>query len=84
MFFQFIQKRRICQTSSFFSKQGWRYHRYQNYRCRNCDRQWHQDNLIGMFTIEMIEYFAYVYLRSLSLNNTIEIIQAWFEKISEY
>ncbi|MEK7203399.1 MAG: transposase [Patescibacteria group bacterium] len=33
-----------------------------------------------MFYIEMIEYFAYVYLRSLSLNNTIDIIQVWFEK----
>lgn len=80
-----------CFSSSFkkdgfiklqvFSKQGWRYHRCQNYRCHNCNRQWHyQNNLIGMFHIEMIEYSAYVYLRSLSLNNTIEIIQAWFEK----
>ncbi len=33
-----------------------------------------------MFTQEIIEYAAYVYLRSLSLNNTIDIIQAWFEK----
>lgn len=33
-----------------------------------------------MFTIEMIEYAAFMYLRSLSFNNTIAILRAWYEK----
>lgn len=33
-----------------------------------------------MFSITMIEYAAFLYLRSLSLNNTIDVIQAWFER----
>jgi len=32
-----------------------------------------------MFTQDMIEYIAYVYLRSLSLQNTVDIARAWFE-----
>lgn len=34
-----------------------------------------------MFTKEMIEYAAYyTYLRTLSLNSTVDIIRAWFQK----
>lgn len=33
-----------------------------------------------MFTVQMIEYAAYLYLRTLSLNATVEIFQAWFNK----
>lgn len=33
-----------------------------------------------MFTVEMIEYAGYLYLRTLSLNATVDIFQAWFNK----
>lgn len=33
-----------------------------------------------MFTVQMIEYAAYLYLRTLSLNATVEIFQTWFSK----
>lgn len=36
--------------------------------------------MIGRFTPKMIEYIAYMYLRSLSLENTVAIARAWFEK----
>jgi len=33
-----------------------------------------------MFTVEMIEYAAFMYLRSLSFNTVIAIIRAWYDK----
>lgn len=33
-----------------------------------------------MFAKSMIEYAAFLYLRTLSLNNTVDIIQAWFSQ----
>jgi hypothetical protein len=33
-----------------------------------------------MFVIEMIEYAAFMYLRSLSFNSIIAILRAWYEK----
>ncbi len=35
---------------------------------------------IGQFSIKMIEYAAFMYLRALSFDNIIAILRAWFEK----
>lgn len=80
----------MCSSCSFkkdgkairkiFTRTGWQEIGFQTYRCLHCKHPWINSNLIGMFTQEMIEYIAYVYLRSLSLQNTVEIARAWFEK----
>jgi hypothetical protein len=41
---------------------------------------WIAKESIGMFTVDIIEYAAYLYTRTLSLNSTTDIIQAWFNK----
>lgn len=35
---------------------------------------------MGMFSIQIIEYATYLYVRSMSLNDVVDVLRAWFEK----
>lgn len=61
-----------------FGKRGWETRSYQRYRCALCRCARHNAQLFGMFTTEMIEWAAYIYIRSMSLENTRDIIRATF------
>ena len=52
---------------------------YQSYRCVN-NHLFTPQHRDSSFTDAFIEYVIYIYLRSLSLNTTIQIIRAQFEK----
>ena len=60
--------------------QGWCQRQYQLYLCKKCHYRFHNAELIGMYTIKMIEYVTYMYLRSLSFNQVIAILGAYYEK----
>lgn len=52
---------------------------YQSYRCVN-NHLFTPQHRDSSFTNSFIEYVVYVYLRSLSLNTTVQIIRAQFER----
>jgi len=55
---------------------------YQRYRCNNCLHVWSSkpNNMSGRITPKMINWIGFIYLRSLSLHNTVEIVRSYFEK----
>ncbi len=59
---------------------GWVSKSYQRYFCQECGHVFHQAQVIGMYSIRMVEYVAYMYLRSLSFNQVIAILGAYYEK----
>jgi len=65
-----------------FTRLGWERFLVQRYKCLSCKYYWQPLNktVIGMFVIEMVEYAAFMYLRSLSFNTVIAIIRAWYDK----
>ena len=44
-----------------FTLQGWSHRRCQKYQCQVCNHIFYNMELIGMYTIKMIEYVAYMY-----------------------
>jgi len=82
----------ICGSSSLqhygkrqrklFTRLGWERLLVQRYKCLSCNYFWQplKQTIIGMFIIEMVEYAAFMYLRSLSFNTVIAIIRAWYDK----
>jgi len=65
---------------TIFTTLGWRRRCYQKYLCKSCGHPFHRAGLIGMYTIKMIEYVSYMYLRSLSFNQIIAILGAYYEQ----
>lgn len=63
-----------------FTHRGWQYLSYQHYRCLLCGYHWHRADMIGQFSSRMIDYLGYVYLHSLSLEDTVGIVRAFFQK----
>jgi transposase-like protein len=59
---------------------GWSQQRYQKYQCQSCGHTFHRAELIGMYTVTMVEYAAYMYLRSLSFNQVIAILGAYYQQ----
>lgn len=55
---------------------------YQRYRCNGCFYVWHNrpSGMINQITPKMINWIGFIYLRSLSLYNTVEIVRSFFEK----
>jgi len=78
----------VCLSSSLkrsgvvekkvMSKDGRRTSRIQAYRCEN--GHFFKRNAAGNFDDSFIEYVVFVYLRCLSLNTTITLIQATYEE----
>ena len=62
-----------------FSLSGWCRKKIQRYCCNTCRHIWHNAILFGMFTVEIIEWATYTYIRSMSLENTRDIIQSLYE-----
>lgn len=60
--------------------QGWAERYYQKYYCKACAHRFHTIALIGMYSVKMVEYVAYMYLRSLSFNQVIAILGAYYEQ----
>jgi len=79
-----------CQNRSFtkagfktlqvFTLFGWHSQSYQQYRCQKCHHRFHCAELIGMYTIKVIEYVAFMYLRSMSFNQVNAILRAFYER----
>jgi uncharacterized protein YeeX (DUF496 family) len=59
---------------------GWNQRRYQKYFCKSCSHRFHNAQVIGMYSRKVVEYVAYLYLRSLSFNQVIAILGAFYEK----
>lgn len=62
-----------------FTKRGWQHIFYQRFRCTAFGHVWFLSNLIGMYSRKVMEYIAYLYLRSLSFQQVRAILFAWFE-----
>lgn len=81
-----------CLSSSFkkdgkiklfiYSKKGREERYYQCYRCQICLHFWHNNpkDMIGHFAPKMINWIGFIYLRSFSLNSTVEIVRSFYEK----
>ena len=65
-------------TREVVTKSGKKLYRVQKYRCRNMHI--FRKNAPFSFSDSFIEYVVYVYLRCLSLNTTVDIIRATYEK----
>lgn len=80
----------ICGSYSFkkdgkvllqtFTHRGWQRILHQLYRCLSCGHPWHNADMIGQFSTRMVDYLAYIYLHSLSLEDTVGIVRAFFQK----
>ena len=76
----------FCMTRfkylQIFTKLDWKSIKVQLFKCSTCHRKWGDDSIktIGMFDIEVVEQAAFMYLRSVSFNGVIAIIQSWFDK----
>lgn len=64
-----------------FTLFDWKIRKLARYRCLNCRYQFCMNNkVIGMFDIKVIEQVAFMYLRSVSFQGIVAIMQSWFEK----
>jgi len=63
-----------------FTHRGWQRILHQLYRCLSCGHPWHNADMIGQFSTRMVDYLAYIYLHSLSLEDTVGIVRAFFQK----
>ena len=68
------------KTLQVFDLHGWDSRDYQRYLCKSCGHQFHNAELIGMNTIQVIEYVAYMYLRSMSFNQVNAILRAFYQR----
>lgn len=61
---------------------GWQILPFQKFRCKTCGHQWYNCGLelIGMFTVEIIENATFMYFRSVSFNGVIAILRCWFNR----
>lgn len=64
-----------------FTKSGWQTKKLQRFKCLNCSCVYCNSALLfGMFDVKVIEYAAYMYLRSISFHGVVDILQCWFEQ----
>jgi hypothetical protein len=63
-----------------FTLHGWRNQRYQLYCCATCRHRSHRAEMIGMSTVNVIEYVTYMYLRSMSFNQVNAILRAFYQR----
>jgi transposase-like protein len=59
---------------------GWSRRKYQKYRCKSCGHRFFKIRVIGMYTIKIIEYVTYMYLRSMSFNQVNAILRAFYQR----
>lgn len=59
---------------------GWSEHRYQRYSYKICNHFFRYVETIGIHTLRMVEYVAYMHLRSLSFNQVIAILGAYYQQ----
>ena len=74
----FAVKKNGVDTKEVITKSGKKTYRVQKYQCSNMHI--FRKNAPFAFSDSFIEYVVYIYLRCLSLNTTIDIIRATYEK----
>lgn len=69
------------RTYQVFTLFDWKVYKLPRFRCPTCSHQFCMNtNMIGMFDVKVIEQVAFMYLRSISFQSIVAIMQSWFEK----